>query len=684
MKKILVTSALPYANGPIHLGHMVEYIQADIFVRAMRLSGENVKFVCADDTHGTPIEINASKLGMKPEELISKYYKEHTADFADFLISFDNYYSTNSDENKKYSELFFNTLKEKGHINQRMVELTFCENDKRYLPDRYVKGKCPKCGAEDQYGDVCEKCNATYKPIELVNPYCSICRQPPVRRNSLHYFFKLSDFSERLEKWLRENKGLQEETKNYVLDWVSKGLEDWDITRDGPYFGFLIPGETSKYFYVWLDAPIGYIASTEHLTKDALSYWKNQDTKIVHFIGKDIMYFHFLFWPAMLMGMEYNLPDTISVHGFLTVNGEKMSKSRGTFITAREYLEQLDPEFLRFHYAMGLSTNINDLDLDFNEFKTRINSELVDNIANFAYRVLSFANNNFDSKLTNISDDKELIVNVGEKCKHAIQCYRERNFREVMRTILEISTIGNQYFQENKPWQQIKTDKKKTQAVVTTSANILKNIAILLGPVMPKFSDRLLKQLNVTDYTFENLNFELKNHTVNKARIIYTRIEGEPFKTSTFPLNLKVAKVISVEDHPNAEKLLVLKIDIGEEQRQIVAGIKAHYSKESMVGKNIIVVTNLKHAKLRGVESQGMMLAADDGYKLAVVESPKSLPGDKITVEGFTNLESEITFEDFQKVSLLTKGKKAIFDGKILRTEKEELVVDAADGAKIR
>ena len=410
-KKILITSALPYANGPIHLGHMVEYIQTDIFARFLRLIGEHVIYCCADDSHGTPIEIAAMKKGILPEQLIDEMHKEHLQDFTDFQIKFDSYHSTNSKENKRFSDLIFNELKKKDLIYQKEVELTYCNKCGRFLPDRYVKGKCPKCGADDQYGDVCEKCKAAYSTTDLIEPFCAICGTAPVKKKSVHYFFQLSKCSKQIKDWLDKNKNLQQEVKNYVLNWIKEGLKDWDITRDGPYFGFKIPGEEDKYYYVWLDAPIGYIASTEyyctHLAKGkerVEEYWK--DGRIIHFIGKDIIYFHFLFWPAMLMNSGFALPEDIVVHGYLVANKEKMSKSRGTFFTARDYLNVLPPDYLRFYYAANLSKTMSDIDLDFNDIKSRANNELVADLGNFVYRVLSFVNKNFDSTLSGF-DEKE-------------------------------------------------------------------------------------------------------------------------------------------------------------------------------------------------------------------------------------------------------------------------------------
>ncbi|MFC2016739.1 methionine--tRNA ligase, partial [Chloroflexota bacterium] len=382
--KVIVTSALPYANGPIHIGHLVEYIQTDIFVRFLRLIGKDVVYCCADDTHGAPIEIKARELGIKPEQLIAKFFKEHQEDFKNFHIKFDSYYTTNSKENKYFSDLIFERLKKKGLIYKKEIEVTYCEHCKRTLPDRYVKGKCPKCKAADQYGDVCEVCNAAYKTVDLIEPYCTICKNKPVRKSSEHYFFKLSKLSGFLEKWIKTNKNLQQETKNFVLNWIKDELEDWNISRDGPYFGFKIPNEENKYYYVWLDAPIGYISSLANYlksTKKAEKTWN--ESKIIHFIGKDITYFHFLFWPAMLYAADLKLPEDIVVHGFLTVNNEKMSKSRGTFFTAKEFLEKYDAEHLRYYYGNVLSKKLADIDLNFDEFRQRINNELVGNLGNF-------------------------------------------------------------------------------------------------------------------------------------------------------------------------------------------------------------------------------------------------------------------------------------------------------------
>ena len=690
--KILVTSALPYANGPIHLGHLLEYIQTDIFVRFLRLIGEDVLFVCADDAHGAPIEIKATELGIKPEQLIAEVYKEHVLDFKDFLISFDNYYTTNSAENKYYSDLIFQKLKEKGFIYTKDIEVTYCEHDKRYLPDRYVRGKCPKCGTPDQYGDVCENCNAAYKTIDLIEPYCIICKNKPVRRTSKHYFFKLSKFSSKLELWLNKNKNLQPEIKNFVFSWIKNGLEDWNISRDGPYFGFKIPDEEDKYYYVWLDAPIGYIASTENYCKKhklkTEDYWSSKDTKIYHFIGKDIIYFHFLFWPAMLLGSEFELPYDIVVHGFLTVNGEKMSKSRGTFFTAREFLQTYEAEHLRFYYASLLSKTMSDIDLSFDDFRKKINNELVANIGNFCYRVLNFLNKHFDGKVEDIEKNRELKEETDKKIKNIEEDYHNLKFNEGVKDILHISSLGNKYFQDNEPWKLIKENKEKAHKILGLCVNIAKDLSILIAPILPKFSLNLQKQLNLKSLKWSELGKEIKNHKISKEEILVNKIEEKESKDESkkqFPLNLKVAKILEIKDHPNAEKLYVMQIDLGSEKRQLVAGLKGHYTKEELLNKKLIVITNLKYAKLRGKESQGMLLAGDDGADVGILTVDKSEAGDRVYFEGLENSTKEISFDSFLKIEMKVNHGKVFFNGKELKTSKETVRVEKVkDGVRVR
>lgn len=692
-KRILVTSALPYANGSIHIGHLVEYIQTDIFVRFLKLSGNEAIYCCADDTHGTPIEINAKKQGIKPEQFIAKYYKEHLKDFSDFHIKFDSYHSTNSKENKHYSDLIFSRLKDNGFIYKKPVLHLYCESCKRFLPDRYIKGKCPQCGAEDQYGDVCESCGSAHKTTDLLDPKCSICGAKPAERESIHYFFKLGKFSKKLSVWLKNNKNLQPEIVNYVQNWIKKGLEDWCISRDGPYFGFKIPGETDKYYYVWLDAPIGYISSTANYCKNKkcseLDYWQGKDSQIIHFLGKDIIYFHFLFWPAILMGSGFNLPDYLVVHGFLTVNGEKMSKSRGTFFTAREFLKMHDPEHLRYYYASMLSRKMADIDFNFKELREKINNELIADICNFCYRTLSFINKFAEGRITTVDRDKKTQEEIQKKIENIQFKYSDVNLNGAVKDIIGIAKLGNQYFQKHEPWKLIKTDKKKALAVLGFSANIIKNLIILLKPILPVYAEKIEKQLNLKDLRWSDLNFNLKNHKINPAEIIFRKIEEvTEAKTETssdkFLLNLKVGKIKEVRDHPDADRLFVLDVDLGTEQRHLVAGIKKWYKAKDLVGKKIIVIANMKPAKLKGVKSSGMLLTAEKGKKVIVLEAKNSKPGDSAYFEGLENSEEQVTIDAFAKLNLVVKNKKPTYKNRILKTSKENIKVDIADGAKIR
>jgi len=724
-RRILVTSALPYANGPIHVGHLVEYIQTDVWVRFLKLAGEDAVYCCADDTHGAPIELNASKQRITPEELIAKSFKDHVEDFKNFHIKFDSYYTTNSPENKKFSDYFFEQAKKKGLIYTKDVELTYCQTDRRFLPDRFVKGKCPKCEAVDQYGDVCEKCNSAYNTIDLIEPKCVICGNAPVRKNSMHYFFRLSRLSDKLEKWLRENENLQDEVRNFVLNWIKEGLRDWDISRDGPYFGFKIPGEEDKYYYVWLDAPIGYVASTENYAKakglDAeKDFWKNENCEITHFIGKDIIYFHFLFWPALLMAADFNLPKSLVVHGFLTVNGEKMSKSRGTFLTAKDFLKKYDAEYLRYYYAANLSRKLADIDLSFKDLHDRVNNELVANIANFSYRTLSMLNNVFGSGIGDEIDDN--VIDEARKNYDAVKdAYIKCDFREAVKKILFVSSIGNKYFQDNEPWKLAKgsdEEKEKAHEIISTAANIARDLCILLKPIMPEFSEKLEKQLGFKDLKWENLNEIVRGHKINKAEIIIRKIEEEKkevkgdvkveetSKTENEnktdapeekkegnrdnsnneinfgSLNVKVGEVESVENHPNADRLLLININLGSEKRQIVAGLRGQYTNDALVGKKLCIVTNLERAKLRGVESQAMLLACvkeiGEDEEVGVLYAEKSNPGDQVYVDGISPDKpgKEVSHKDFQKIALFVKDGKPVYDGKALKTDSEEIKVD--------
>src|SRR3989338_4815670 len=673
---IIVTSALPYANGPIHVGHLVEYIQTDIYVRFLKLTGENALYCCADDTHGTPIQILAEKEGILPEQLIQKYHQEHLRDFTSFSIEFDSYYSTNSKENRLFSDLFFERLKRKNLIYTKEVELSYCSRCKRFLPDRYIKGKCPKCNSPDQYGDVCEQCNSTHATTDLVDPYCVVCGTPPAKRRSSHYFFRLSSFAGFLKKWFASNKSLQPEIKHYLENGIKEGLQDWDISRDGPYFGFKIPGEEDKYYYVWLDAPIGYISSFTHAIKGDIKKGESRwnDSRITHFIGKDIIYFHFLFWPAMLEAAGFRLPKSIVVHGFLTVNGEKMSKSRGTFFTAEEFAAKYPPEYLRFYYAKTLSRKLADLNLDFRDFRDSINNELLGNLANFCYRTLSFANNYFDSEIKEIDEDGEIIGTIDKKVELVKKHYEDINYNQALKEILAISDIGNQYFQKNAPW---KDKGKKAQEVVGLCVNIVKNLSILISPIMPSFSKSIQSQLGLKHERWKDIGFNLRNRKIGKAEIIVHKLEE--VVEETFPLDLRVAKVEKVADHPEADKLYVLDIDVCH-KRQIVAGIKPYYKKEELEGKNIIVVSNLKPAKLRGVVSQGMLLAAEkDGVVKVLMSEGKA--GEQARFGTTKNNTDQITYDQFAKLEILVKDKKVVCQGKSLNINGKEIKIDIEDGA---
>jgi len=708
--RILVTSALIYANGPVHIGNMLENIQTDIYVRFLKLRGHDAFYCGADDTHGAPIEINAVKQGITPEQFIGQWWKEHVEDYNLYNIGYDSYYTTHSPENQQYTELIFKRLQDAGHIYTKEIDLTYCEHCKRYLPDRYVKGTCPKCGAKDQYGDVCEKCNATHSTTDLVDPYCSICGSKPIRKPSRHYFFRLNDFSEKLRAWLVGNRHLQPEIRNQILAWVDQGLQDWCISRDGPYFGFKIPGEDNKYFYVWLDAPIGYIASTAHYCRDknftADDIWQKDDSTIVHVIGKDIIYFHLLFWPAVLMGSGFHVPDNIVVHGFLNVNGEKMSKSRGTFLTAREFSELLDPELLRYYYAANLGHSMTDIDLDLKTLQDKVNNELVSNIANLVYRTLSFLDKNFDSTVTTILN-KELLSDVARKTEGVRDSYYDYNFREAVAKTLEISTIGNKYFQDNQPWELVKTDREKAQRVLTDCVNIVKTVAILIQPILPIFASRVEEQLNLSSLKWADLDRRVENHRIDGAKIILRKIEPivlkkpeenredlrneakmekKPQKPSgPASLDLRVAVVTEVHDHPQADKLYILKIDLGSEQRQLCAGLKPYYPKEELLGKHLVVLTNLKPAKLRGELSQGMLLAADSGSDVGVLNAPGSPPGMQVTAKGVSGRGvPQIEIGDVAALRLESKAGKAYVNGELLMTDVEMVKVDKGIEGRIR
>ena len=538
MRKILVTSALPYANGSIHLGHLVEYLQTDIWVRNHKMLGNQCIYICADDAHGTPIMLKAQEQGIEPEELIKNSFIEHKKDFADFYIEFDNYYTTHSDENREYSAFIYNQLKNKGDIISKKIEQFYDDKAKMFLPDRYIKGECPKCGAKDQYGDSCEECGATYSSTEIVNPISVISNSPPVTKQTEHFFFKLNNYENFLKNWISDET-IQVEIKNKLSEWLSEGLVDWDITRDKPYFGFNIPDTVDKYFYVWLDAPVGYIASFKNYCAEQKNikfddFWnKDSKTELYHFIGKDIAYFHALFWPAMLEGAEFRKPNAIYCHGFLTIDGEKMSKSRGTFFNARTYLEFLEPEFLRYYFASRLTSKIEDIDLNFNDFQSRVNSDLIGKIINIGSRCAKFINKDFDNQLS-ASVNNDILINECLSVKdEIIENFENRNYSTNIRIISSLSDKINKYLDTEKPWVKIKeyNQKKIVHQICTDGLNLFRILIGYLKPVLPNISKKVEDILLCESITWKNLDQLLLDSEIDKFTSIITRIKDEDIES---------------------------------------------------------------------------------------------------------------------------------------------------------
>ena len=664
-RKIVVTSALPYANGPIHIGHLVEYLQTDIWVRFQKMCGHQCLYFCADDTHGTPVMLSARAGGISPEELIEKMYAEHIADFDSFYVEFDNYYTTHSPENKYFSELIFNRLNEAGSIVKRDVEQTYCENCKMSLPDRFVRGTCPRCKAEDQYGDSCEVCSATYRSDELINPSCATCGVRPVLKTSEHYFFKLADFEKQL-KDLIAGGYTQKSVANKLDEWFKAGLKDWDISRDGPYFGFKIPGEEDKFFYVWLDAPIGYMASAKnYCDRNSLDFdelWNGDQYDLYHFIGKDIMYFHALFWPAMLIGANFRTSDKLFVHGFLTVNGEKMSKSRGTFINAKTYLKYLKPEYLRYYYASKLTDSIDDIDLKTEDFINKTNSDLVGKFANLASRSGPMLTKKLDGRLGQLDErGRQLINKLTAEKEDIIGNYENLKFAAAVRTITALADEANRYVEQNQPWATVKIDLEKTRATLTAVINAVKILTIYLKPILPKYAEKVERFLNLNELCFADVETVLQNHKINDFQRLFERIDkeqvdamieesketqspqpvktgpAEPFKPECSiedfaKIDLRIAKVIKAEPVAGADKLLRLDLDVGGLQKTSFAAIAQAYKPEQLVGKIVIYLANLKPRQMKFGLSEGMILAAGTGGKdvfLLTADAPAE-PGQKV------------------------------------------------------
>jgi methionyl-tRNA synthetase len=657
-RKILVTSALPYANGPIHLGHLVEYIQTDIWSRFQKMRGHECHYVCADDTHGTPIMLRADREGITPEQLIAQVEQEHRADFAAFGVAFDHYHSTHSEENKTLSSLIYQRLRDGGHINSRSITQAYDPVKNMFLPDRFIKGDCPKCGAPDQYGDNCEACGATYSPMELKNAVSAISGEKPIEKDSVHYFFNLGNFSDMLNDWTRAGH-LQPEVSNKMAEWLQNGLQEWDISRDAPYFGFEIPDAPGKYFYVWLDAPIGYMASSKALCDkqdlDFDSFWgKDSSTELYHFIGKDIIYFHALFWPAMLHGADFRTPSAIFAHGFLTVNGEKMSKSRGTFIKARTYLDHLNPEYLRYYFAAKLSSGVDDIDLNFDDFSQRVNADLVGKVVNIGSRCSGFISKRFDGMLSDACTEADLFQQFIDAESDIAELYENREFGKAMREIMALADKANQYIDEKKPWLIAKEDGKdlELQQVCSVGLNLFRILVAYLKPVIPTLAANAEQFLNLPAQAWPSDAQFLVAHKINAFIPLMTRVDpekiaaiveaskenlektpsvvakrfdpiAEPIEIDDFAkIDLRIAKILKAEHVEGADKLIHLTVDIGDETRSIFAGIKSAYAPEDLVGKLTVVVANLKPRKMRFGLSEGMVLAAGPGGKDIYVLSP--------------------------------------------------------------
>nr|VFJ89924.1 MAG: methionyl-tRNA synthetase [Candidatus Kentron sp. LFY] len=667
-RTILVTSALPYANGPIHIGHLVEYIQTDIWVRFQRLSGNDCHYVCADDAHGTPIMLRAQESGISPETLIERIAKEHRADFNDFHIGFDNYYTTHSEENREYANSIYERLRAAGHIAVRTVRHAFDPVEKMFLPDRFIRGQCPRCGAEDQYGDSCEVCGATYGPSDLKNPVSVLSGVPPVEKESEHHFVTLGDFSDMLQAWVKSEgrfPAVQPEIANKLDEWFQAGLKDWDISRDAPYFGFEIPDAPGKYFYVWLDAPIGYMASFSNLcARDGLdfdAFWgRDSQAELYHFIGKDIAYFHTLFWPAQLHGAGFRTPSAVFCHGFLTVDGQKMSKSRGTFIKARTYLEHLNPEYLRYYFACKLGAGIEDLDLNQDDFIQRVNADLVGKIVNIASRCAGFITKRFEGRLAAGLDNPTLYETFVGKGDAIAECFEMREFGKAIREIMALADRANQYIDERKPWILAKDMAKEAelQSVCTMGLNLFRVLMIYLKPILPVTAQKVEVFLRVPVLRWKDRKVPLSDQAINPFLPLMQRVEksavtamieasrqelqaketapaasnttasdqrdakpvGERITLEDFArVDLRVARIESADPVPGADKLLRLVLDMGGHPKTrritVFSGIKNAYAPKDLIGRLTIVVANLAPRKMRFGLSEGMVLAAGPGGK---------------------------------------------------------------------
>ncbi|GGP73899.1 methionine--tRNA ligase [Shewanella ulleungensis] len=662
-RKILVTSALPYANGPIHLGHMLEYIQTDIWSRFQKLRGHECYYICADDAHGTPIMLKAQQMGITPEEMIAQVQKEHQQDFADFNIQFDNFHSTHSDENRALANDIYLKLRDGGYIKTKTISQLYDPEKNMFLPDRFVKGTCPKCKSEDQYGDNCDNCGATYSTTDLINPKSAVSGATPIMKDTEHFFFDLPAFEGMLKEWIQSGS-LQQEMANKLGEWFEQGLQQWDISRDAPYFGFEIPDAPGKFFYVWLDAPIGYMGSFKNLCdkREDLNFddfWSLDSTaEVYHFIGKDIVYFHSLFWPAMLEGAGIRKPTSVYAHGYVTVNGSKMSKSKGTFIKARTYLDNLDPEYLRYYYAAKLNSRIDDLDLNLEDFAQRVNSDLVGKLVNLASRTAGFISKRFDGKLAKVADTS-LTETFLAKSETIAEFYETREFGKAMREIMALADIANGYVADAAPWQLVKLDDKQEEAhqVCSNALNLFRILVTYLKPVLPKLAQDVEGFLQLT-LTWENLAQDLSGHEIAPFKALMQRIDlksieaiidssKENLQVTQAPaptqavdqlakdpispeisfddfakIDLRIARISKAEHIEKANKLLRLELDLGGETKQVFAGIKSAYAPEDLVGKLTVMVANLAPRTMKFGDSEGMVLAAGPGGKDLFILEP--------------------------------------------------------------
>lgn len=672
-RNILVTSALPYANGAIHLGHLLEYIQTDIWVRFQKSRGQQCYYVCADDAHGTAIMLRAEQENITPEALIERVSQDHQTDFARFGVGFDNYHSTHSAENRHFSEMIYKRLRDKGHIATRDIEQMFDPQKGLFLADRFIKGTCPKCGSEDQYGDNCEKCGATYTPADLINPVSAISGATPEVRTSTHYFFKLPDFADFLQRWIDDGH-VQPQIRNKLMEWFESGFNEWDISRDAPYFGFEIPDAPGKYFYVWLDAPIGYLASFKNLCDrediDFDSFWKKgSDAEVYHFIGKDIVYFHALFWPAMLHGADLRTPTAVNCHGFLTVDGAKMSKSRGTFIKAATYADHLNPEYLRYYFAAKLTSKVDDLDLNLEDFAARVNSDLVGKVVNIASRCAGFVKKIGGGTLSAHCAEPQMVARFIAAGDDIADDFEAREFSRAMRKIMELADEANTYIADKEPWALAKQDGRDAEVleICSVGINLFRQLMVYLAPVVPAMAEEAREFLNVESLDWHTRQSVLTDHAINKFKPLMTRVERDKIdamieaskedlveeqKLKEAPkgpladapiaaeidfaafakVDLRIARIIKAQYVEGADKLLQLTLDLGGETRNVFSGIRSAYAPEALEGRLTVMVANLAPRKMRFGVSEGMVLASanEEGIYLLSPDTGAE-PGQRVT-----------------------------------------------------